>query len=177
MRHQSHRPSHRAFNVQPDSVRAPPLLTMPEMKEADKVPFLDAPVSSGSLFGPAVEGFAERFTETQKSSQAMRYFLPKRTSSSSASSCPRLAPTQQTAKPKPTASEPRPPEGRRDRGRSRSARCYPFQFLRSPWIRRLRNPPEQPGRKRRGPSLATAGAPRKPWEQRKVCSWILTGPL
>ncbi len=45
------------------------------MKEADKVPFLDAPVSSGSLFGPAVEGFAERFTETQKSSQAMRYFL------------------------------------------------------------------------------------------------------
>ncbi len=147
------------------------------MKEADKVPFLDAPVSSGSLFGPAVEGFAERFTETQKSSQAMRYFLPKRTSSSSASSCPRLAPTQQTAKLKPTASEPRPPEGRRDRGRSRLARCYPFQFLRSSWIRRLRNSPEQPGRKRRGPSLATAGAPRKPWEQRKVCSWILTGPL
>ncbi len=36
-------------------------LTVMEMKEADKVPFLDAPVSSGSLFGPAVEGFAERF--------------------------------------------------------------------------------------------------------------------
>ncbi len=31
-------------------------LTMTEMKEADKVPFLDAPVSSGSLFGPSVEG-------------------------------------------------------------------------------------------------------------------------
>ncbi len=45
-------------------------LTMTEMKEADKVPFLDAPVSSGSLFGPAVEGFAERFTESLKSSQA-----------------------------------------------------------------------------------------------------------
>ncbi len=41
-------------------------LTITEMKEADKVPFLDAPVSSGSLFGPAVEGFAERFTEAQK---------------------------------------------------------------------------------------------------------------
>ncbi len=41
------------------------------MKEADLVPFLDALVSSGSLFGPAVEGFAERFTEDQKSSQAM----------------------------------------------------------------------------------------------------------
>ncbi len=51
-------------------------LTMTEMKEADKVPFLDAPVLSGSLFGPAVEGFSERFTEAQKSSQAMQYFLP-----------------------------------------------------------------------------------------------------
>ncbi len=41
---------------------------------------------------------------------------------------------------------------------SRSAKdCGP----RSPWIRCLRNPPEQPGRKRRGPSLATAGPPRK----------------
>ncbi len=34
-------------------------LTMPEMKEADLVPFLDAPVSSGSLFGSAVEGFPD----------------------------------------------------------------------------------------------------------------------
>ncbi len=41
-------------------------LTMTEMKEADEVPFLDAPISSGSLFGPAVEGFAERFTEAWK---------------------------------------------------------------------------------------------------------------
>ncbi len=32
---------------------------------------------------------------------------------------------------------------------------------RSSWIRRLRNPPKQPGRKRKGPSLTTAGPPRK----------------
>ncbi len=32
---------------------------------------------------------------------------------------------------------------------------------RSPWIRHLRNLPEQPGRKRRGPSLATTGPPSK----------------
>ncbi len=49
-------------------------LTLTEMKEKDKVPFLDAPVSSNSLFGPAVEGFAERFTEAQKSSQAMNFY-------------------------------------------------------------------------------------------------------
>ncbi len=103
------------------------------MKEADKVPFLDAPYSSGSLFGSAVEGFAERFTEALKSSQAMRHFLLKRTSSSSASNCPKPAPTPQTAKPTPTTPEHRPPEGRRDRGRSRSARCYPFPKRQGPW--------------------------------------------
>ncbi len=77
-------------------------LTMTEMKEADTIPLLDAPVSSGSLFGPAVVGFVERFTEAQKLSQAMRHFLPKRTSSSSALSRHRPAPTQQTAKLMPT---------------------------------------------------------------------------
>ncbi len=79
---------------------------MTEMKEAEKFPFLDAPVSSGSLFGPAVEGFVERFTEAQKLSQVMRHFLPKRTSSSAASSHPKPVPTQQTAKPTPATPEP-----------------------------------------------------------------------
>ncbi len=102
------------------------------MKEADKIPFLDAPILSGSLFGPAVEGFTERFTEAQKSSQAMRHILPKRTSSSSASSHPKSALTQQTAKPAPTTPEPQPPEERRDRGRSRSARCYNFPRCQGP---------------------------------------------
>ncbi len=62
---------------------------MTGMKEVDKFPFLDGPVSSGSLFGPAVEGFAERFMEAQKSSQAMQHFLPKRTSPAATSSSPK----------------------------------------------------------------------------------------
>ncbi len=45
-------------------------VTMTEMKEADKVPFLDAPVLSGSLFGPAVEGFAERLSSEVVSADA-----------------------------------------------------------------------------------------------------------
>ncbi len=106
-------------------------LTLTEMKEADKVPFLDAPVSSGNLFGPAVEGFAERFTEAQKLSQAMRHCLPKR-ASSAASSRPKPAPTQQPAKPKPDTPEPLPPKNQQDRGRSRSARCYPFPKRQGP---------------------------------------------
>ncbi len=107
-------------------------LTIMEMKEAVKVPFLDTPVSSGSLFGPAVEGFAECYTEAQKTSQAMRHFPSKRTSSSSATSRPRPAPTQQTAKPMSTALEPRPAEGQRYRGCSRSARRYPFPKRQGP---------------------------------------------
>ncbi len=62
----------------------------------------------------------------------MRHFLPKCTSSSSASSRSRPAPTQQTAKLTPTALEPRPPEDRRDRGRSRSAWHYPFPKRQGP---------------------------------------------
>ncbi len=46
-------------------------LNLTEMKDADKVPFLDSLVSPTSLFGPAVEGLAECFTTAQKSSQAM----------------------------------------------------------------------------------------------------------
>ncbi len=107
-------------------------LTMTEMKEADKVPFLDAPILSGSLFGLAVEGFAERFTESQKSSQAVGHFLHKRTNSSSASSRPKSEPTQQTAKPAPTTPEPRLLEERRERGRSRSARRYNFPKRQGP---------------------------------------------
>ncbi len=99
-------------------------LMMTEMKEADNVPFLDAPVSSGSLFGLAVEGFAERFTEAQKSSKAMQHFLPKHTSSSSTSSHPKPAPTPQTTKPSPTTPEPRLPEGQQNRGSSHSAQIY-----------------------------------------------------
>ncbi len=65
-------------------------LTLTEIKDADKVSFLDASMSPSGLFRPAVEGFAEHFTEAQKASQAMRHFLPKRSSSAAAQSRPRL---------------------------------------------------------------------------------------
>ncbi|MCJ8740105.1 hypothetical protein PDJAM_G00055060 [Pangasius djambal] len=59
-------------------------LNLTEIKEVDKVPFL--------------EGFAERFTDAQKSSQALQHFLPKRSSSASATNRPKPAPTQQPAR-------------------------------------------------------------------------------
>ncbi len=48
-------------------------------------------------------GFAECFTATQKSSQAMQHFLHKRSSSAAASSSPKMAPTQQPVKAAPPA--------------------------------------------------------------------------
>ncbi|XP_051751174.1 uncharacterized protein LOC127513446 [Ctenopharyngodon idella] len=79
--------------------------------------FLDSPVSPTGLFDPAVDGFAEHFTATRKSSQAMQHFLPKR-SRSSASSRPKPVSAQQPPKATPT---PRPDH----RQRSRSARRHP----------------------------------------------------
>ncbi len=70
-------------------------LNLTEMKDADKV--------KTRMFGPAVEGFAERFTAAQKSSQAMQHFLPKRSSSAAASSRTKMAPAQQPAKATPPA--------------------------------------------------------------------------
>ncbi|ROL41974.1 hypothetical protein DPX16_19823 [Anabarilius grahami] len=96
-------------------------LNLTEIKDQDKTAFLDAPVSPSGLFGPAVEGFTERFTAAQKSSQAMRHFLPKRSSSASAPSRPRPAPTQQT-KPAPSASQAAPPKDHRHRSRSSNKR-------------------------------------------------------
>ncbi|KAL0148616.1 hypothetical protein M9458_056056 [Cirrhinus mrigala] len=104
-------------------------LTLTEIKDADKVPFLDAT----GLFGPAVEGFTEYFSAVQKTSQAMQHFLPKRSSSAAASGRLKSVPPQQPVKPAPAATaasaQPAKPEPRQ---RSRSARCYPFPKCQRP---------------------------------------------
>ncbi len=111
MSHQDYHPSHRKVYGQPGSARA--------------LSFLDAPISPSGLFGPAVKGFAERFTEAQKASQAMRHFLPKRSSPAAAQSRPRTAPTQQPVKPAHAVFAPQPARTQQPRGRSRSARRHP----------------------------------------------------
>ncbi|ROL54673.1 hypothetical protein DPX16_11848 [Anabarilius grahami] len=79
------------------------IATEPEQRAPDQTRFPSwTPVSPSGLFGPAIEGFAERFTTAQKSSQAMRHFLSKRSSSAAASSCPRAVLTQQQSKPAST---------------------------------------------------------------------------
>ncbi|KAL0165908.1 hypothetical protein M9458_037752, partial [Cirrhinus mrigala] len=138
-------------------------LTLTEIKDADKVPFLDAPISPTGLFGPSVEGFAERFSAAQKSSQAMRHFLPKRSSSTAAPGRPKSAPPQQPVKPASTtpsaAAAAAQPAKAEPRLRSRSARRYPFPKRQGPRPKLALDP--APPSKRRGQSLALARPPPK----------------
>ncbi len=108
--HQNHRPGDRVVYGQPGGALAP--------------------IFPNGLFWPVIEGFAERFTEAQKLSQAMRDFLPKCSSSAAASSS--LKPTKQPAKPAPATPAPQPVKTQQTRGRSRSARRHPFPKHQSP---------------------------------------------
>ncbi|KAA0714748.1 hypothetical protein E1301_Tti006412 [Triplophysa tibetana] len=116
-------------------------LTLTEIKEADKVPFLDAPIFATGLFGPAVEGFADCFTAAQKSSQAMRHFLPKRPGSRPAPACPKPAPAQQPVKATPPAAQKA--TGSETRQRSRSGRRFPHPQRQGPQPKITLNPAPQ----------------------------------
>ncbi|KAI2664125.1 ORF V: Enzymatic polyprotein [Labeo rohita] len=126
-------------------------LMLTEIKDADKVPFLDAPISPTGLFGPSVEGFAERFSAAQKTSQAMRHLLPKRSSSTAASGRPKPTPPQQPVRPASTApsaaAATAQPAKAEPRLRSRSARRYRFPKCQGPRPRLARK--EEEGAKSR----------------------------
>ncbi len=53
-------------------------LNLTEIRDADRVTFLNSPISPKELFGPAVDVFVKQITATQKSLQAMCHFLLKR---------------------------------------------------------------------------------------------------
>ncbi|XDV20475.1 hypothetical protein PO909_025797 [Leuciscus waleckii] len=126
-------------------------LNLTEIKETDKMHFLDAPVSSAGLFGPAVKGFSGRFTEAQKASQAMRHFLPQRSSSASSKTKPASSP--QPAKPAKQVSQPRP---------AADTFRQPIPAKHDPMPRRQGPRPAVLARmKREGSCLALSGPPSK----------------
>ncbi len=51
-------------------------LNLAEMKDVDKVRFIDAPISQAGLFGDTVEGFAQQFSVVQKQTEAIQHILP-----------------------------------------------------------------------------------------------------
>ncbi|CAM4714568.1 unnamed protein product [Leuciscus chuanchicus] len=97
-------------------------LTLSEMAESERTAFLDAPLSATGLFGSSVKDFAERFAEIQKASQAMKHFLPKRSSSAAG----RAKPSAQSSQPQPpstaSSSQRRQPRSARPRSRSSGRR-------------------------------------------------------
>ncbi len=50
-------------------------LNLAEMKDVDKVRFLDAPISQAGLFGDTVEGFAQQFSAVQQQTEAIQHIL------------------------------------------------------------------------------------------------------
>ncbi len=134
-------------------------LTLTEMKEADKIPFLGAPVSSGQLWRASrncLRRLRSRLKRCDTSSQNAPVLLLLVTPSLHRLSSP---PSQSQPLQSPYLLKVSRIEGVPVfQDATRSARD---PGLRSPWIRRLRSPPDQPGRKRRGPSLAIARPPRK----------------
>ncbi|KAI2661120.1 ORF V: Enzymatic polyprotein [Labeo rohita] len=58
-------------------------LNLAEMRDAEKVRFLDAPISQAGLFGETVEEFALQFSTVKKQTEAIKHILPRRVASSS----------------------------------------------------------------------------------------------
>ncbi len=65
-------------------------LCLADMRDTDKVWFLNSPVSQTGLFGDAVENFAQQFSAVQKQSETISHILPRR--SAVASTLPPAAP-------------------------------------------------------------------------------------
>ncbi len=53
-------------------------LCLADMKEQEKVQFLNAPVSQTGLFGDAVESFAQQFSAAQKQTEAIKHIMRRR---------------------------------------------------------------------------------------------------
>ncbi len=58
-------------------------LCLADMKELEKVQFLNAPVSQTGLFGNAVKSFAQQFSATQKQTEAIKHIMRQRKSAAS----------------------------------------------------------------------------------------------
>ncbi len=54
-------------------------LNLTEIREKEKVFFLDAPISQSGLFGEAVSSVVEKFRSAKTQSAALKQFMPRRT--------------------------------------------------------------------------------------------------
>ncbi len=114
-------------------------LCLADMKEQEKVQFLNAPVSQTGLFGDAVESFAQQFSAAQKQTEAIKHIMRRR---KPAASTPAAVPQPARRRGRPSAAAPAPaqpqqPSTRQRRGAGRRQDAQPVQA------------PAKPGGKRR----------------------------
>ncbi len=105
-------------------------LCLADMRDTDKVRFLNSPASQTGLFGDAVENFTQQFSAVQKQSEAISHILPRR--SAVASTLPPAAPQPARRRGRPPATGPAPasqqqPPPKRRRGASRKQGPQPVQ--------------------------------------------------
>lgn len=53
-------------------------LNLAEIRDADKIHFLDSPISQAGLFGGAVENFTQQFSAVQQQTEPIKHILPRR---------------------------------------------------------------------------------------------------
>ncbi len=112
-------------------------LCLADMKEQEKVQFLNAPMSQTGLFGDAVESFAQQFSAAQKQTEAIKHIMRRR---KPAASTPAAAPQPARRRGRPSAAapaQPQQPSTRQHRGAGRRQDAQPVQA------------PAKPGGKRR----------------------------
>ncbi len=104
-------------------------LCLTDMKEQEKVQFLNAPVSQTGLFGDVVESCAQQFSAAQKQTEAIKHIMRQR---KPAASTPAAAPQPARRRGRSPAAAPDPtlqqqPSTRRRRGASHRKDAQPVQ--------------------------------------------------
>ncbi len=123
-------------------------LCLTDMKEQEKVQFLNAPVSQTGLFGDAVESCAQQFSAAQKQTEAIKHIMRRR--KPAAASTPAAAPQPARRRGRPPVAAPAPtprqqPSTVRRRGAGHRQDAQPVQA------------PARPGGKRKC---------KRPWDGR-----------
>ncbi len=119
-------------------------LCLTDMKEQEKVQFLNAPVSQTGLFSDAVESCAQQFSAAQKQTEAIKHIMRRR--KPAAASTPAAAPQPARRRGRPPVAAPAPtprqqPSTVRRRGAGHRQDAQPVQAPARPGSKRKCNRP------------------------------------
>ncbi len=87
-------------------------LCLNDMKEQEKVQFLNAPVSQTGLFGDAVESCAQQFSAAQKQTEAIKHIMRRRKPAAASTPAAAPQPARRRGRPPVATHAARPPKFR-----------------------------------------------------------------